>query len=408
MDWDKYDGVLSRSREKYKFYFGKYEYYDCAKTKLAQKLPKSRLGWGKRAVDMRANKTHFDCFENDTLGLNEVLKKYCVLEAFEKIKTDILIAGCSFIALSGDRVMPFTAEEATGTYHWREQNLENGIAVFARDSKNTARESKPNAWIKYEEDKTTLHEDDKEVDEEIANPTGRPLIGLLTYGSTTKRPFGQSVLSLPARDAIVDASRTVRQAMIAGYYYNTKVDVILGADNETPVETIKRETGDVLKVGSNQDGHIPQLGEFAQHAMAPFNDTILTAARNFCSATSLTLANLGIATDAPQSTEALEIVSDDLKDDILAWQEELGGQIKYFAVTLWMYDTKTSKIDDNLRAKINATTPIWKPVYQADISKFGDGLTKVAQNMPDIVKARSIWRNLGLTSQEIDALIGGV
>lgn len=408
MDWDKYDRVLSRSREKYKFYFGKYEYYDCAKTKLAQKLPKSRLGWGKRAVDMRANKTHFDCFENDTLGLNEVLKKYCVLEAFEKIKTDILIAGCSFIAISGDRVMPFTAEEATGTYHWREQNLENGVAVFARDSKNTARESKPNAWIKYEGYKTTLHEDDNEVDETIANPTGRPLIGLLTYGSTTKRPFGQSVLSLPARDAIVDASRTVRQAMIAGYYYNTKVDVILGADNETPVETIKRETGDVLKVGSNQDGHIPQLGEFAQHAMAPFNDTILTAARNFCSATSLTLANLGIATDAPQSTEALEIVSDDLKDDILAWQEELGGQIKYFAVTLWMYDTKTSKIDDNLRAKINATTPIWKPVYQADISKFGDGLTKVAQNMPDIVKARSIWRNLGLTSQEIDALIGGV
>lgn len=403
MDWKNYFSIMRRAQEKYKFYLGDYEYYDCAKSSIAAKIPKSRLGWGKRAVQMRANKTHFDCFENDVLGLNDILKKYRVLDAFEKIKEDVLVAGCGFLAFCYDRVMPFTAEEATGNYSWREQNLSDGIAVFARESKPNETNPRPDAWVEYGKERVIMSESDSQ--ETVQNHTGRPLIGLLTYNSTTKCPFGHSVLSLPARDAIVDASRTVRQAMIAAHYYNVKVDVILGADNETPIEKMESQTGDVLRVGANSDGHIPQIGEFAQHAMAPFNDTILTAAKNFCSATNLTLANLGIATDAPQSTEALEIVSDDLKDDILAWQEELGQQIKYFAITLWMYDNGVSDIDDNLQQKIDEVIPVWKPVYRADVSKFGDGLTKIAQIMPGIVKSRSIWRTLGLESEEINELI---
>ena len=139
--------------------------------------------------------------------------------------------------------------------------------------------------------------------------------------------------------------------------------------------------------------------------MTPFSDTILIAARNFCSDTKLSLANLGISSDAPQSTEALEIVSDDLRDDILSWQNELAEQLKYFGVTLWMYENGVRSIDDNLREKIENTKPIFLSVFKQDVSKFGDGLMKIAQQAPDIVKSRSLWRNLGLTSEEIDAVI---
>lgn len=406
-DFKKYNELFRRSREKYDFYLGTYGYHDCAKDKLAQEIPKSHVGWGRRAVEMRANKTHFDCFENDTMNLNAIMEKYQIVPAFEKLKEDILVAGCGFLALSGDRVMPFTAEEATGTYSWAEQNLKDGVAVFARETKeNKVGHTEPDVYTEYSPGKMLV----KERGEERENTyrTLRPLIGLLTYNGTAKRPFGRSVLSRPARDAIIDASRTTRQAMIAAYHYNTKVDIILGADNETPIQKMETRTGDVLKVGVNAEGNIPQIAQFAQHAMAPFKDTILVAAHNFCSETKLNLANLGIDTDAPQSTEALEIVSDDLKDDILAWQEELGEQLKYFAVTLWLYDNDVEKIDDNLRAKINAIKAVWKPVYQADVSKFGDGFNKIFQNVPDIVKARSVWRNLGLTSAEIDELIRSV
>lgn len=402
--WKKeYSAAMSRAKEKYKFYLGTYEYHDCAKDKLATEIPKSHVGWGARAVEIRANKTHFDCFENDALGLNDIMKQYRVLEAFEKIKEDILVAGCGFLALAYDRVMPFTAEEATGTYSWRERNLKDGVAIFARNSRDTVRDNEPDSYIIYNEKQTKVFDGGSEKD--INHNSNRPLIAMLTYNSTTKRPFGRSALMRPVRDAIIDASRTTRQAMIAAYHYNTKVDVILGVDSETAVDKVETRTGDVLKIGTNEDGHIPQIGQFAQHAMAPFKDTILIAAHNFCSATKLNLANLGIDTDAPQSTEALEIVSDDLKDDILSWQEELGEQLKYLAVTLWMYKNDTATIDDNLQLKIDNTLPIWKPVYQADVSKFGDGLTKIAQNVPDIIKTRTIWRNLGLDSKEIDMII---
>lgn len=408
MNWSNIDKKLNSSATKYSFYFGDYTYSDYSKGKMAKRIPKQHVGWGRRAVDIRANKTRFDRFENDTLGLNELFTKYKVVEAFDKIKDDILVCGCGFLALNGTKVFPFTAEEATGTYSWFNQNLKDGVAIFRNSTRKGYNvDSRPDAYVEYLPNQTIAHErmDNEEIITIAPNVTGRPLIGLLTHKSTAKRPFGQSVLTKAARSAIIDASRTGRQAMIAAYHYNTKVDVILGADSDTAVDSIESQTGDVLKIGPNENGQIPNIGEFAQHAMTPFSDTILIAARNFCSDTKLSLANLGISSDAPQSTEALEIVSDDLRDDILSWQEELAEQLKYFGVTLWMYENGIRTIDDNLREKINAIKPVFLSVFKQDVGKFGDGLVKIAQQAPDITKSRSLWRGLGLTSEEIDQVI---
>lgn len=406
IDWKIVNDKLALSKTKYKFYFGNYSYEDFSSGKIASMLPKQHVGWGKRAVEMRANKTHFDKFENDTLKLNELFEKYRVIEAFDKIKEDVLVCGCGFLALTGDRVFPFTAEEATGTFSWYDQNLKDGVAIFrsSTEKRLSSVEAKvPDGYIEYYPEISVRHEGGKVYQE--ANVTGRPLMAVLTHKSTAKRPFGRSVISGPARSAIIDASRTVRQAMIAAYHYNTKVDILLGVDSDTPVDKVEMSTGDVLKVGPNENGQIPSIGEFAQHALAPFNDTILVAARNFCSDTKLSLANLGISTAAPQSTEALEILNDDLKDDILEWQEEIGEQLKYFAVTLFMHDSGIRELDENMIEKIRAIKPVFKSVYTADLSKFGDGLLKISSQAPDIVKARSIWRNIGLTSDEIDTVI---
>ena len=408
MDWTNINNKLASSRTKYTFYFGDYEYQDYSKGKMARRIPKQQVGWGRRAVEIRANKTKFDRFENDTLGLNEIFAKYKVKEAFDKVKDDVLVCGCGFLALNGNRVFPFTAEEATGTFSWFEQNLKDGVAVFRTATKKSYKfPQRPDAYVEYLPDRTIAHEftDGEEITTMAPNGSGRPLIGLLTHKSTAKRPFGQSVLTKASRSAIIDASRTIRQAMIAAYHYNTKVDVIMGADSETAVDTIESQTGDVIKIGPNENGQIPQIGEFAQHAMAPFTDTILTAARNFCSDTKLSLANLGISSEAPQSTEALEIINDDLRDDILSWQSEMAEQLKYFGVTLWMYENNVRVIDDNLAAKIEAIKPVFLSVYRQDVGKFGDGLIKIAQQAPDIVRSRSLWRNLGLTSEEIDEVI---
>lgn len=410
MDWAEIKKKLECSGTKYSYYFGDYDYKDYSKGKMAQLIPKQQIGWGRRAVEIRSNKTKFDRFENDVLGLNELFEKYKVVEAFNKIKDDILVCGCGFLALNGDRVFPFTAEEATGLYSWHDQNLSRGIAVFRNTySRKDSGKERPDVFVEYLSDRTIAHEYDREKGEEkitiARNTTNRPLMGLLTHKATTKRPFGQSVLTKAARSSIEDASRTIRQAMIAAYHYNVKVDVILGADSETAVEKVESQTGDILKLGTNENGEIPRIGEFAQHAMTPFSDTILVSARNFCSDTKLSLVNLGISNDAPQSTEALEIINDDLRDDILSWQNELGEELKYFAITLYMYENNLTRLDENLLEKIAGVKPVFLSVYRQDVSKFGDAIQKMAANVPDIVKSRTLWRNLGLTSQEIDQVI---
>lgn len=404
--WADIYSTLGRSKRKYAFYLGDYDYSDYLKNKLSVSLPKPHVGWASRAVSIRANKTHFDCFENDSIGFNEIVEKYGLKEAFDKVKDDILICGCGFLALVGDKIVPFTAEEATGTFKWSEQALSDGLAVFKKCSHRNAfnYDRVPDSWLEFDGEKTIIHE--KDIDPQVVeNPTGRPLIGLLTYGSTTKRPFGRSVLSRPARDAILDASRTIRQAMVAAHYYNIKVNLILGVDSQTPVDTIEARVGDILRVGTNDNGQIPQIAEFAQHGMAPFNDTILLAAQNFCASTKLNLSNIAVSAEVPQSNEALEIVGDDLKDDIQAWQSELGEQLKYFVTTLFMNEKQINKLDDNLSEKIRKIKPIWMPIYETDISRFGDGLAKIADQKSEIVNIRSIWRTLGLTSAEIDDVL---
>ena len=403
-DWNETYEILRRSNVKYPFYLCSYDYQDFNKGKTARLLDKPRVGWARRAVDIRANKTKFDCFENDTLKLNELFEKYGVIKAFNKIKKDILICGCGFLALNNDRVVPFTAEQATGKFSWDSDNLSKGLAIYQSESRKGVGAQCPDVYVRYLPDETIIYEKG-EIAERMPNPTGRPMIGLLTHEATTKRPFGQSVIDTAARSAIIDGSRTMRQAMIAGYHYNVKVDAILGVDNETDIDKVESQTGDILKIGANSNGQIPQIGEFSQHAMQPFNDTLLMAARNFCAATKLSLANLAESDSAPQSTESLEIVNDDLQDAIRDWQDELGEQLKYFAVTLFMHENSITKLDDNMRAKIRETRPVFLPIYRQDVSKFGDGLTKIAQNAPEIVSARSIWRNIGLTSEEIDRVV---
>ena len=118
--------------------------------------------------------------------------------------------------------------------------------------------------------------------------------------------------------------------------------------------------------------------------------------------------NLGLSSNAPQSPESLEIVGDDLRESIIEWQKEIGNQLKHFAMTLWMHKNNVTKIDDNLRQKLDAVLPVWLPIYRSDISKFGDGLNKVAQVAPGIVMQRSVWRNAGLSSSEIDQVITSI
>lgn len=407
MNWTQINQNCAKSAEKYKFYFGTYDFQDFGRGKIAKQLPVSTIGWGSRAVEMRANKTTFDCFENDDLKLTDIAQRYHVYEAINRVKEDILVAGCGFIGLVGDRVLPFTAEEASGEFDWREQNLSFGAAKFSNKVKEKGlyEKSEPADYIIYERDRTRIKRSQDKEEQIVDNPTGRPLMGLLTYRSTVKRPFGNSVLNPAARSAIIDASRTTRQAMISAYYYNSKIDVILGADSETDVDNIETQTGDILKISPNDNGETPKIGEFAQHAMTPFTDTINIAARNFCTATKLTLSNLGLSSGAPQSPEALEIVSDDLRDDIFQWHRDLGEQIKYFCMTLFMYENGLTKMDDRLVSLYNATIPVFKPTYRSDVSKVGDGIFKMAEKAPGVLLSRALWRNLGLDSADVDSAI---
>lgn len=404
------DSKLKTAKEKYKYYDDNFSIANLSPVKIPLVAP--RLGWPSRAVDIRANKTNFDTFENDTMGFNDLFKRYHVGEALNKIRSDILIAGCGFLAVDGDRVMPFTALEATGNYNWDEQNISDGLAVYKSCTKKGPLDGLnfPDSYISYSKDETVIHtrNNSSETVEVIPNPTGRPLMVVLTHQSSARRPFGHSVLKRSARLAVLNAARTYKEMTISAHFYNKKVNVILGADADSTVNKVEMKDGDALVIGPNENGQIPQIAEFAQHALAPFKDTIDQYKEAFCSATKLTKANLGDSGNAPQSPEQQRILSDDLVDDIKAWHDEIGAQLKYLMTTLYMLEHGISEIDDNLQSKIDAIKPVWMPMFITDLSKGGDAIQKLKDVAPGALRSRTIWRNLGLTSAEIDEVIASL
>src|SRR5690606_9676835 len=70
--------------------------------------------------------------------------------------------------------------------------------------------------------------------------------------------------------------------------------------------------GRMLAISRDEDGNMPQVGQFAQMSMQPHNEHLRSIAARFCAETSLPLSSIGIVQDNPSSAEAIYAAKEDL------------------------------------------------------------------------------------------------
>lgn len=400
----------------------KYEYYNATQqvVDLGIAVPKNfrnmrpGVGWASRAVNTIADRINFDGFANDDFSINDLFDRVGAAAVLNKAKTDALIAGCSFIAVmptddGSVKLLPFTATEATGVIDQRTGLLETGLAVtrwYPFDNRYTAWKdwSKvgliPADYTLFGRDFTAFFANQQLV-RVIENPTGRPLLHVLTHRQSADRPFGKSRISNTVRRIVDEVGRLKIRYEIAAEFYSAPQRYINGlADGTMKDANLESALGKVWGITKDDDGEKPEIGQLAQMSINQFSDQKKDLARDFCAETALTLRNLGYETANPTSAESLSAMSDDLLLEAQESQTELGREFKEIAISMRMLLNGNNLIPDRLKA----IEPTWKPLFQIDVGSAGDAVYKLIQAMPELAGTTTLYRMLGMNIREAEAL----
>lgn len=402
----------------------KYEYYNATQgvVDLGISVPKKfknmkpGVGWASRAVNTIADRINFDGFANDDFGINELFDETGAAAILNKAKTDALIAGCSFVAVmptddGAVKLLPFTATEATGDIDQRTGLLDTGLAVvrwypyedniytgFWRDWSKVG--LVPADYILFAKGFTAYFVNQQLV-RVVENPTGRPLLHVLTHRQSADRPFGKSRISNTVRRIVDEVGRLKIRYEIAAEFYSAPQRYINGlADGAMDDANLESAIGKIWGITRDEDGEKPEIGQLAQMSINQFSDQKKDLARDFCAETALTLRNLGYETANPTSAESLSAMSDDLLLEAQESQQELGREFKEIAVSMRLV------LDGNptIPARLKTIEPTWKPLFQIDVGSAGDAVYKLIQAMPELAGTTTLYRMLGMNIREAEAL----
>ena len=400
----------------------KYEYYNATQpaTDLGIALPKKfanmkpGVGWASRAVNTIGDRLNFDGFAKDTFGINDLFDEIGAVTVLNKAKTDALIAGCSFVAVMPTddgtvKLLPFTATEATGVIDERTGLLDMGLAVvrwYPFDDRYSAWRdwSKvglvPADYILFGKDFTAYFKD-QQIVRIIENPTGRPLLHVLTHRQSADRPFGKSRISNTVRRIVDEVGRLKIRYEIAAEFYSAPQRYINGmAEGTMNNANLESALGKIWGITKDEDGEKPEIGQLAQMSINQFSDQKKDLARDFCAETALTLRNLGYETANPTSAESLSAMSDDLLLEAQESQMELGRQFREIAISARIILNGNNLIPTNLKA----IEPTWKPLFQVDIGSAGDAAYKLIQAMPELAGTTTFYRMLGMGIRDAEEL----
>lgn len=401
--------------EKYLYYNAKQDVVD-----LGISIPKKfknmkpGVGWASRAVNTIADRLNFDGFANDQFGINDLFDKTGATAILSKAKTDALIAGCSFVAILPNAegtvdLLPFTATEATGNIDERTGLLDSGLAVtrwyqysnIRADAKGWEKVGLiPQDYIVFHRNWTAYFKNQQLVMIHD-NPTGRPLLHVLTHRQSADRPFGKSRISNTVRRIVDEVGRLKIRYEIAAEFYSTPQRYINGiAEGALDDADLETALGKIWGLTKDEDGEHPEIGQLAQMSINQFSDQKKDLARDFCAETALTLRNLGYETANPTSAESLSAMSDDLLLEAQESQEELGREFKEIAISMRMVLDGSPIVP----ASILKIKPTWKPLFQIDIGSAGDAAYKLIQAMPELAGTTTLYRMLGMNIREAEEL----
>ena len=372
-----------RIRTRYKQYDMKYQ-----DANLSVVIPKevshryrSVMGWCSKAVDALADRLVFRDLEFDFLDMMSIFNRNNPDILFDNAILSALIASCSFIYISKDerdevRLQVIEADNATGSIDPITGMLKDGYAVLERDKEGHA---VLEAYFEPYRTVIITTINNKEHYQEYKHSAPYPLLVPIIHRPDAVRPFGRSRITRSAEYWQALAKRTLERAEVTSEFYSFPQKYVLGMSSDAEsFDTWKATIASLLRIDQDEEGKIPNVGQFQTSSMSPFIDQLRMAASGFAGETGLTLDDLGFVSDNPSSAEAIKASHETL--GVMARKAQ-----RSFGTSILNVGYLASCLRDDypyLRSEVYRTKVKWEPVFVPDastLSLIGDGTIKINQ-----------------------------
>lgn len=296
-------------------------------------------GWPAKAVDSMSRRTILEGLVSPEGGA-ELASLVGVIWDGNRMASEVpsahtsaLVHSCAFTFVHiGDSeygeppvlVTVRSAEDATGIWDRRRRGLSAALSVAEIDTAGRPTLLNmylPGRVVSLRQTKGNIFEASEQV-----HGMGVP-VELLPYRADLGRPFGRSRITRAVMYNTDAAIRTMLRTEVGAEFFNAPQRYALGAKEDAfedkdgnPVPAWSVMIGRLLTMSRDEDGNVPELGQFAQQSMQPNIEQLRAIAQMFAAETSLPVSSLGIVQDNPSSAEAIRAANEELGVEIEHWQ----------------------------------------------------------------------------------------
>lgn len=356
----------------------------------------SVVGWCAKAVDTLADRLDFHGFRDDVFDLTQIYDMNNKDVLFDSAILGALISSCDFIYISEDesgfpRLQVIDGGNATGIIDPISGMLNEGYAILEADEFGVPTKE---AYFTYEY--TAYYEGGKLVDSRVNNAP-YPLLVPFVFRPDSKRPFGHSRISRACMSTVGSALRTIKRSEISAEFYSFPQKWATGLDADAErMDKWTAAMSAMMQFSLNDDGtdHV-KVGQFSQQSMQPHVEQLKMFASLFAGEVGLTLDDLGFPQSNPSSYDAIRAAHENLR--LTAKKAQ-----KNFNVGIMNAGFLAACVRDRAkyqRSQLVYTTPVWTPVFPADVSmlgSIGDAIGKINMVYPEYLNEDKIYEITGL------------
>lgn len=437
--FEVWDSKRGRNRTLTAYYTMKNELKD-----LGISIPENLLnlncvvGWCKKAVDARVNRSVFDGFVTQGSQLDEldrlVIQNRLRTKIAQATKSSLVHGLSAVTVMKGNKGEPpvmvrtFSANQFACLWNKDKERIGSAIALLDVDENCNATK-----YVAYFDDALLTMEREGEtwsVSTE-QNIMGRPLMELLINDPDIDRPLGHSLLT-PELLGIVDkAMRDVLRMEVGAEFFTFPQRYILGASEDMfstmpegatqsedgtwrdvdgnevqPVSSeyakFKAYIGALLAISRDENGDIPSVGQFSASTADNFTAVFENDAQRFSGATNVPLAQLGVLSNTYTSSDALSATDNPLILAVESMNRQYGEALAN--IGRMMLAVLQECTLDKLSEQEQSIQCAWKDPSMPTLSSRADAWTKLASVDNSIVGTRVFYEGLGLTQATIDRL----
>lgn len=370
---------------------------------------RAALGWPAKAVTALARKHVFEGFSlkgtTDAFEMGWLLAANDFEVELAQAITSAYKHSCSFLTVTaGDTstgeppvvVQARDAETSAALWDRRRREVQAFLTIDSADSRGQA-----DGAVLYTREETwhLTRSKGRWQAVPLGNRTGRVLAEPIVYDPQLSRPFGRSRISREVRYLTDAAIRTLVRAETSAEFYSSPQRYVLGVDEDAfkGQDRWSAIIGRLLALEPNENGDIPQVGQFSQLSMEPHLSMYRQLAQNFCAATNLPQSSVGLFADNPASAEAMQAAEAALADEAEAqWRVFRGPLRRVLQDAVMIRDRLTQAPQESWSVDVR-----WTPARYASPSASADYAVKMVQAFPALEGSPTLMRRAGMTETDL-------